>query len=100
MLDIAATDMDNDTLTYTMIPQSAGEALTYFYVYEHTGRIILRRNLPSDYNRDFDFEIRVSDDGSPSKDFIAKVKGKYHVHAYISLKLRSKVSTMCLSRYS
>lgn len=75
MLDVNATDNDNDDLTYTMVRGTAGEALTYFYIYERTGAIILRRSLPSDYSRDFDFQVLVSDNGSPPKSFTANIKG-------------------------
>ena len=74
VLDIDATDLDNDTLTYTMITGTAGEATRYFYVDQLTGAIYIKRPLSPDA-QDFTFQVRVSDNGSPSKSYITNIRG-------------------------
>lgn len=76
VLQITGTDADGDDLTYTMLTQSAGDAAFYFYVDTRTGSVILRRQIPADYTRDFDFQVRVSDGGQPAKTYVATVKGR------------------------
>jgi len=71
-----ASDADNDSISYSMVPTTAGSAATYFYIYENTGRIVLIKPLPADYDQDFDFQVRVADDSIPSKSFLASVKGE------------------------
>lgn len=74
MEEIVATDADNDTLTYTMIEQT-GPASRHFHVDRYTGVVYVKAPIPADSD-DFEFRVRVSDDGNPAKRFTASVRGQ------------------------
>ena len=76
VLQISGTDADGDDLSYTMLTETAGDAASYFYVDSRTGSVILRRQLPADYSRDFEFQVRVSDGGQPERSYITRITGE------------------------
>ena len=76
VLQISGTDADGDDLSYTMLTETAGDAASYFYVDSRTGSVILRRQLPADYSRDFEFQVRVSDRGQPERSYITRITGE------------------------
>lgn len=54
--------------------ETSGRAFDHFFVNRFSGAIHLRQPLDENSD-DFEFRVRVSDDGQPSKSFVANVKG-------------------------
>ncbi|KAH9514461.1 hypothetical protein Btru_025318 [Bulinus truncatus] len=65
---VAATDADNDTVSYVLVrDKSGGDGLSFFYIEPNTGNIYLRRPLTESTNNSYTLVVSATDSGNPSK---------------------------------
>ncbi|XP_035826838.1 protocadherin Fat 4-like [Aplysia californica] len=68
VLSLSASDLDNDTIAYTITrDNSGGNSLSYFFIERNSGTVFLRQPLLGKGISQFSFTVTATDSGRPSR---------------------------------